>query len=164
MQKSRSEALNDYLKWRELVFSVTNAQVEDVPGQPDRVYGAIMDVGLSNDFIITVTAFATGEASLRTTIGGGAIGLGGDKFIAECAKQIITWAQSLIKTTRLVTNHTLPQGKKVYFYFLTTAGLMLNESTLEEVSAQAHPFHEMFSRFTTIKARSEELLKAVVSE
>lgn len=164
MQKSSSEALNDYLKWRDIVFSVTSAQIEDVPGEPDRVYCAIMDVGLSNDFIITVTAFATGEASLRTTIGGGAIGLGGDKFIAEYAKQIITRAQSLIKTTRLVTNHSLPQGKKVYFYFLTTAGLMLSESTIEEAYAQTHPFHEMFSRFTAIKARSEELLKGVVSK
>ena len=159
MQTLSSEALNDYLKWRDQVFSVTRAQGEDGPDQPDRVYGVIMDVGLSNDFMITVTAFATGESSLRTTVGGGAIGLGGDKFIAEHAKQIVTIAQSLMKTTRLINNHNLPQGEKVYFYFLTPSRLMLSESTVEETYSQTHPFHEMFSRFTAIKARSEELLK-----
>ena len=159
MQKSSSEALNDYLKWRDIVFSVTSAQVEDVPGQPDRVHGVIMDVALSNDFIITVTAFATGESSLRTTVGGGAIGLGGDKFIAEYAKQIITMAQSLVMNTRRINDHSLPQDKKVNFYFLASSGLMLSESTVEEVYAKTHPFHAMFSRFTAIKGRSEELLK-----
>jgi len=159
MQTLSSEALNDYLKWRDVVFSVTRAQGEDGPDQPDRVYGAIMDVGLSNDFVITVTAFATGESSLRTTVGGGAIGLGGDPFIADHAKQIVTLAQSLLKTTVPMNNHGLPQGKKVYFYFLTPSGLMLSESTVEETYSQTHPFHEIFSRFTAIKARSEELLK-----
>jgi len=157
MQTLSSEALNDYLKWRDVVFSVTRAQGEDGPDQPDRVYGVIMDVGLSNDFVITVTAFATGESSLRTTVGGGALGLGGDKFIAEQAKQIVTLAQSIMKTTRRMNNHDLPRGKKVYFYFLTPSGLTLTESTVEEVHSQTHPLHEMFSRFTAIKARSEEL-------
>jgi hypothetical protein len=122
MRISSSEALNDYLKWRELVFSVTSGQVEDMSDLPDRAYGVIMDVGLSNDFIITVTAFATGESSLRTTIGGGAIGLGGDKLRAEYAKQITTMAQSLIKTTRLITNHSLPKKKKSIFTFLLQLG------------------------------------------
>jgi hypothetical protein len=159
MQTLNSEALNDYLKWRDVVFSVTRAQVEDGTDQPDRVYGVIMDVGLSNDFVITITAFQTGESSLRTTVGGGAIGLGGDKVIAEHAKQIVTLAQSLLKTTRRMNIHNLPQGKEVHFYFLTPSGLMLSESTVEQVYARSHPFHEMFSRFTAIKARSEELLK-----
>ena len=159
MQTLNSEALDDYLKWREMVFSVTRAQVEDGPDQPDRVYGVIMDVGLSNDFVISITAFATGESSLRTTVGGGAIGLGSDPFIAGQAKQIVILAQSLLKTTRRMNHHHLPQGKEVYFYFLTPAGLMLTESTVEETYSQTHPFHEMFSRFTAIKARSEELLK-----
>jgi hypothetical protein len=159
MQTLSSEALDDYLKWREVVFSVTRAQGEDVSDPSERVYGVIMDVGLSNNFVITVTAFATGESSLRTTVGGGAIGLGGDLFIAEQAKQIVTLAQLLRKNTRLTNHHDLPQGKRVYFYFLTSSGFMRIESTVEETYSQTHPFHEMFSRFTAIKARSEELLK-----
>ena len=159
MQTLNSEALHEYLRWRDFVFSVTSTQVEDAPGQPDRVYGVIMDVGLSNDFVITITAFASGESSLRTTVGGGALGLGGDPRIAEHAKHIVALAQSLKGNARPTDRQNLPLGKGVNFYFLTRTGLLLSESTVEETFSRAHPFHEMFSRFTAIKSRSEELLK-----
>lgn len=159
-KKPKSESLEDYLKWRGVVFSVSNMQVEVATDQPGRVFGVIMDVGLSDDFIITITAFPTGESSLRTTIGGGAIGLGGDEFIAQHAKRIVNLAQSLIEKARPINNHNLPKPQKVFFYFLTTSGLMLSETSVEETSAQNHPFHEMFGWFTEIKRRSEELTQA----
>ena len=159
-KKSNPEALNDYLRWREVVFSATSAQVEVVTSQPNQVYGMIMDVGLSDDFIISITAFPTGESSLRTTVGGGAIGLGGDEFIAQHAKQIVKLAQSLSEKARRIDKHNLPKSQKVYFYFLTTSGLMLSETTVQETSAQNHPFYEIFGRFTEIKRRSEELTMA----
>jgi hypothetical protein len=159
-KKSNSPVLEDYLKWRDIVFAVSNTQVEVVIDQPRRVYGVIMDVGLSDDFIITITAFPTGESSLRTTIGGGAIGLGGDELIAQHAKRIVILAQSLIEKAKQIDNHNLPESQKVYFYFLTTSGLMLSETIVEETSAPNHPFHEMFGWFTEIKRRSEELTKA----
>ena len=159
MQTLHSEALQDYLKWRDVVFSVTNGQVDDVQDQPDRVYGVIMDVGLSDEFVITITAFASGESSLRTTVGGGGIGLGGDPQIAGHARHIVSLAQSLRMTARPTDRPNLPPGKGVYFYFLSPAGLSLSQSTVEELYAPAHPLREMFARFTAIKARSEELLK-----
>jgi hypothetical protein len=158
-KKSNPEALSDYLRWRDGIFTVTSAQVDVLTNQPNQVYGVIMDVGLSDDFIITIAAFAKGESSLRTTIGGGAMGLGSNEYIADQAKHIITLAQPLIKTTRLINNHNLPKSKEIYFYFLTTSGLMRSETTVEEADNQTHPFHEMFGRFTAIKSRSEELRK-----
>ena len=159
MQTLSSEALNEYLKWRDVVFSVTSQQVDDIQDQPDRVFGVIMDVGLSNEFVITITAFASAESSLRTTVGGGAIGLGGDPLIAEHAKHIVFLAQSRRMTAGPIDHPGLPPGKEVYFYFLTPAGLRLSRSTMEEIYSPAHPLREMFSRFTAIKARSEELLR-----
>ena len=159
-KKSIHNALSEYLRWREAIFSVSSAQVDVVTDQPNQVYGVIMDVGLSDDFIISITAFPTGESSLRTTVGGGAIGLGTDEFIAEHAKRIVVSAQSLVENARQINNHNLPKSQRVYFYFLTTSGLMLSETTLEETSAQNHPFREMFERFTEIKRRSEELTMA----
>src|SRR5690242_19361037 len=91
--KSNPEALGDYSKWRDGVFTVTSSQVAVMTDQPNQVYGVIMDVGLSDDFIITITAFATGESSLRTSIGGGAMGLGSNEYIAEHAKQIVVLGQ-----------------------------------------------------------------------
>ncbi len=159
-KKSNPEALSNYLSWRDGIFTVTSDQVDILIDQPNQVYGVIMDVGLSDDFIITITAFPTGESSVRTTIGGGAIGLGGDEFIAEHAKRIVMLAQPLLEKVRQINNHNLPKSQKVYFYFLTTSGLMLSESTVEETAAENYPFYEMFGRFTEIKRRSEELAKA----
>src|SRR5689334_2249864 len=108
MQTLSSEAPNEYLKWRDVVFSVTSQQVDDLQDQPDRAYGVIMDVGLSNEFVITITAFASGDSSLRTTVGGGAIGLGGDPMIAEHARHIVSLAQSRGRTTELIDHPVLP--------------------------------------------------------
>ena len=159
-KKSNPEALSDYLRWRNGIFTVTGGQVDVVTDQPNQVYGVIMDVGLSDDFTITISAFPTGESSVRTTVGGGVIGLGSNEFIAEHAKHIVNLAQSRIEKARQISKHDLPKSQKVYFYFLTTSGLRLSETTIEEMSAQDHPFHEMFGRFTEIKTRSEELTKA----
>lgn len=159
-KKSNPEPLNDYLRWREVVFAVQSAQVGIVTELPKQVFGVIMDVGLSDDFIISISAFASGESSVRTTVGGGAIGLGGDESIAEHARHIVALAQSLIEKSRLADNHELPKSRMAYFYFLTTSGVMIKESTIEEISAQNHPFYEMFARFNAIKTRSEELTMA----
>ena len=158
-KKPNPEILSEYLKWRDVVFSINSAQVEIVTDKPDQVYGVIMDVGLAEDFIITITAFPTGESSLMTTIGGGAIGLGGDEYIADHATHIVRLAQPLIEKTKPTGNHNLPKSQRVYFYFLTISGLMISQATVDEAYAQNHPFHEMFERFTAIKTRSEELTK-----
>jgi hypothetical protein len=158
-KKPISEALRDYLSWRDVVFSVNSPQVGVVTDQPHQVYGVIMDVVLEDEFIITTTAFASGESSLRTTIGGGTIGLGGDENVAEHAKHIVMLAQPLIAIAKPIGNHNLSKSKKVYFYFLTTSGLMLSETTLDETYDQTHPFHEIYARFLAIKTRSEELTK-----
>ncbi|MEA2007753.1 MAG: tetratricopeptide repeat protein [Chloroflexota bacterium] len=152
-----TEALAEYLEWRDVVFAVTSDQVDISTDNPNQVYGVIMDVGLSDDFIISITAFPTGESSLRTTVGGGVIGLGGDEFIAEHAKNIVILAQSLSERATQINNHNLPNSQAVYFYFLTPSGLMLSEASLTEITAQSHPLYEIFVQFSEIKARSEEL-------
>jgi hypothetical protein len=159
-QKKTNRRLNDYLRWRDGVFTVPASQVDVLTDQPNQVYGVIMDVGISNDFTITIIAFPTGESSLLATVGGGAIGLGSNEYIGERAKRIVMLAQSLIEKTRRINNHNLPKSNQVYFYFLTTSGLMLYETTVKEADAKTHPFHEMFGRFTEIKIRYEELSKA----
>ena len=149
--------LSEYHKWRDVIFSVTSDQVGVSGDKANQVYGVVMDVGLSDNFIISITAFPTGESSLRTTIGGGTIGLGGDEIIAKLAQQIVTSAQSLAEKATQTNDHNLPKSQVVYFYFLTTSGLMLRETSVKEAYAHNHPLHEIFIQFTKIKTRSEEL-------
>lgn len=159
-KESYPEKRREYLQWRNVVFSITSIQVGVLSDQSHQVYGVIMDVGITDDFIISITAFPTGESSLMTTVGGGVIGLGGDQIIADHAKHIISLAQPLIEKAKKIGEHNLPTSQTVYFYLLTTSGLMKTQATVNEAYAPNHPFHEMFERFTAIKTRSEELTKA----
>jgi hypothetical protein len=84
--------------------------------------------------------------------------LGGDKEISEQAQAIVRLAQLLVDTTKPTGNYdNLPVSGEIYFYFLTTSGVRLYESGLKEVQAQAHPFNEIFTRFSTIKGRADQL-------
>ena len=161
MSKMSSDILADYLRWRDVIFSVSIDQVDKATGEPDQVYGVVMDVGLSDEFVISITAFPTGESSLRTTVGGGVTGLGNDQTIAGHAAQIVHLAQSLVDETKPASDHSLPGAQMVFFYFLTTSGLRSYTTPIKEVDSQdQHHFHEIFNRFTAIKVRSEELTKA----
>jgi hypothetical protein len=146
------EVSPDYQKWREGIFSVVGEQVDVSSNQPDQVYGVIMDVGLGDDdgtpvdakLVITETAFASGEASLQTSFGGGITGLGGAEEVSEQAKQIVGLAQALVSITESANNRDLPGSGRIYFYFLTTSGVRFYNGSIKELDAQGHPFNEIF--------------------
>ena len=149
---------DEYLRWRELIFSITTAQLEMVMEEPNTVYGVIMDDGQSDLFVITIVAWANGEASLKTTIGGGVIGLGFDEYMKNEAKEIVKLAQSLVMNASLVNSHEMPESGKVRFYFLTTSGIRFSESGLSEVVSAEHPFNGLFSRFGIFKNASDKIM------
>ena len=166
-KKSKTVEISpDYQKWRDGIFSVVGEQVDVPSNQLDQVYGVIMDVGLGDDdgtpvdaqLVITEAAFASGEASLKTTFGGGVIGLGGAEEVSEHAKQIISSAQALVPITKPATNRDLPMSGRIYFYFLTTSGVRFYSCSIKEVDAQGHLFNEIFARFTLIKRQADEIM------
>jgi hypothetical protein len=160
------EVSPDYQKWRDGIFSVVGEQVDVPSNQPDQVYGVIMDVGLGDDdgtpvdakFVITETAFASGEASLQTSFGGGIIGLGGAEEVSEQAKQIVGLAQALVPITEPANNRDLPGSGRIYFYVLTTSGVRFYSGSIKELDTQEHPFNEIFARFTIIKRQADEIM------
>src|SRR5689334_22426210 len=85
--KPSSEPLLLYLEWRKSIFAVepkTSKLNED-----ETVYGLVMDLGLVADknqmsdkkLVVSVTAFASLEASLRNSSGSGIMGLGQDELV-----------------------------------------------------------------------------------
>jgi hypothetical protein len=155
--------LPDYVKWREMIFKVTAAQgglTNDAPGQ---VYGVVMDVGLvgpgraGEAFVISESAFATGEASLKTAFGGGVFGLGGDAKVAEHAKQIVRAAGALSGAAKPVNDFPLPTVAQVYFYFLTTSGVRVYQCQINDLRS-GHPYAELFGRFSEIKKKADSIM------
>src|SRR5687767_13046226 len=103
-KKPNMKTTEDYQRWRELIFAVQPEQVEGSKSDANRVYGVIMDIGqidrrTSTHWAISLSAFPTGEATFRPTVGGGVIGLGGDPKVAQAAQEIVQIAQGLLPET-----------------------------------------------------------------
>jgi len=126
--------------------------------EPNTVYGAILDVAETNLFVITTATWINGESSLKTSVGGGVIGLGFDEFMKNQAKETVKTAQSLLMSAQLVQEHEMPASGNVYFYFLTTSGIRRSESRLVEVLSTQHPFNGLLSQFGVFKTASDRIM------
>ena len=166
-KKREFDLRDDYVAWRDFIFSVQSNQVGISDNQPQQVYGVVLDVGLANEdgsapvknMVITMTAFASGESSLKTSFGGGVFGLGdNNEVVATSAKHIIELAQALQVKTQPTSNFELPESGKVYFYFLTTSEIRKYACEIKDASVKGHLFNPIFALFTLIKNESDRIM------
>lgn len=153
----------DYPKWRQVIFSVQPNQVGISSQEKDKVYGLLMDFGMVDrvsgaHFVLSTTAFPTGEASFRPTVGGGFVGLGNDAKVASTAKDLNILAQKLLEQTKLTNDTSLPAPGYARFYFLTTSGIRVYEAHINELQKQEHPFFEVLRGFSYIRQFAEKLI------
>ena len=102
-KKQELKATDDYTNWRKMVFSLQPESAQVSSKEIDRVFGIVMDdVKLdeaSNTlWAISQTAFASGESSLKSTVGMGVIGLGvgkNEENIFTAVQQLVELAQQL---------------------------------------------------------------------
>ena len=155
------EVSAEYLKWRSVIFAVKGEMVGVSSKQPDQVYGVVADIAFPDpekSFAVSLTAFASGEASLKSTFGSGITGLGGKEEIALQAKNIILEAQNLLNKTKLVKEFPAVNSNNVFFYFLTTSGVRYHEVKMKDVLLRKHPYWEVFHRFSMIKHYADRLM------
>jgi hypothetical protein len=157
------ETSQTYLKWRDMIFTITPGQVGVSNDQPDKVYGVLMDIGLVDQqthktFALSLTAFPTGESSFQPTLGGGVIGLGNDEKVAQNAKALVNIAQSLIEKTKSTQDYSLPEMGLVQFFFLTTSGVRVYSEHLNTMQTPGNPFYRMLQGFGFIRESAERLM------
>ena len=153
---------NNYRQWRSQILTIRPEQVGE-PANGTQVYGVIMDIGLvdiaSNaPWVISLSAFATGEASFYPTPGGGFSGLGGDSRVSQTAQQIIAIAQTLQSMTEPITDVTLPEPGMVQFLFFTPEGLRQLKGHLHELQTPNHPTLPLLNRFGRIRQFADWLI------
>jgi len=107
--------------------------------------------------VISLTAFSSGEASLKTTFGSGVLGLGGRKEISDQTKNIILSAQKLLDQATPTEEYASVKPKNVFFYLLTTSGVRCHEARLKDFPMRKDPFWEIFHRFSTIKNYADRM-------
>ncbi|MCB9662748.1 MAG: hypothetical protein H6732_01450 [Alphaproteobacteria bacterium] len=97
----------------------------DPAGPPERVLGAVMDIGVG-DSGLTVVAMEDGSVSLYTSRGGGALGMGAVPSVAEAAAAFRAQALAFRDELEVLDDPVppWPPGGRAAF-FLVTAGATL---------------------------------------
>jgi hypothetical protein len=161
-QRPNVKATEAYQEWRKLIFAVPPEQAGLSRSDANRVYGVIMDVGQMDarsaaHWALSLSAFSTGEASFRPTVGGGAIGLGEDPKVAQAAQEIVQIAQGLLPKTSPTQDTSLPEPGVIQFFFLTTNGVHMVKGSLDQFQKPESPFLQFVSRFAFIQQFADQI-------
>jgi hypothetical protein len=126
-------AVDRYLALREVAFSThpEDVEVQITPGK-EQVYGVIVEYQ-TDDALVTVTAFASGDASYYRSTGGGKIGGRREPTVAGAARALVALAQVQLADLPAVKDYPTPKPGNVRIYALTTTGLRSAEEVREDI-------------------------------
>ena len=154
----------EYEQWRELMFNVPAEQVGASKSNPDQVYGVLMDIGMIDSqtaarWAISMSAFLSGEASFRPTVGGGCVGLGGNPKIAQVAEDIVQLAQTIQPKAFPADDRALPEPGLVQFFFLTPGGIHCVADDLDTLQRKPDDtLCTMLNKFGIIRQFAEQTI------
>jgi hypothetical protein len=93
----------------------------DAAGAADQPYGLITEFR-QGETVVTMTAFATGDASLYFSTGGGIIGGVGKPEVAELARTTVKAVEPLVPQLERSNSVDMPGPGDYCFYVLTPGG------------------------------------------
>ena len=142
---------NPYPGFRKGAFTITPQQLElTLPEDKTSVFGVLLDVGMEGA-IMTLVAYATGDASMYLSTGGGVIGGGLHKTVNDAAKNYLKKAQTYFVAAETTDATDTPQLNEVFFYFLTNKGVYRGKDQMDNI----------LKRFSAWTALFEEANKVV---
>jgi hypothetical protein len=138
-------AVDRYLALREVAFSThpEDVDVQATPGK-EQVYGVIVEYQVE-DALVTVTAFASGDASYYRSTGGGKIGGRREPTVAGAARSLVALAQVQLTDLPVVKDYPTPKPGSVRIYALTTAGLRSAEEVRADIQDPQNRLAALFA-------------------
>jgi len=136
----------------EVVYANLRAQaLETSPSRfaalPDRQaadpYGALMEMGISNS-VVTLVAFADGDASLYYKTGGGMKGGIVHEPVRKAAKEFVALAKRALPQMERAAGSPLPEADRVRFYVLTPQGNLTTETDRETLGESEGALTDLF--------------------
>jgi hypothetical protein len=114
-------------------------------GLPDdtAVYGAAMEIGMANT-VITLVCFATGDASMYYSTGGGSLGGGNIPAVRAEAIRMVDVYKDLVELLPPVDLVEIPTVGRTGFAAMTAAGLRSDSSPTASIVAGATPLIILF--------------------
>jgi hypothetical protein len=133
-----------YLNLREVALGASPADIgiaaEPKPGEP---YGILMEMGWP-EATVTLISFASGDASLYFSTGGGMLGGGAHESVTKAAKRFVSLAGDYIDEMEAVSGYPLPAVGKVRFYALTPQGILALEADEQDLGRQRSEYSPLF--------------------
>jgi hypothetical protein len=108
------------------------------------LFGIIMDMDIGGE-TATLVAFETGDASLYLSTGGGVIGGGTHRSVAEAARRFIASARAVRSSVSRAEGFPRPGRGEATFYLLTTEGTFTATRTEEGLAHGGDAFSALFS-------------------
>jgi len=135
---------NTYPELRQVAFSI-NPEKLGLNFENDKtiVYGVIMDWEMGGATASTIS-YATGDASLYLSSGGGVIGGGQHQNVSSAAKQFVSVAQKYLGKAQKTETSQLPDQNEIKFYLLTNKGIYLGIEKMENFENNSSEWMELF--------------------
>jgi hypothetical protein len=141
-QTEPDEGREMYKTLRDQIFSVSSADLGLPPGTTP--YGAVMEFDVGHE-TVTVVAYATGDASIYFSNGGGMIGGVGQPEIAEAAKAFVEATRAVSGSLSTADGFPRPVAAEVRFYVLTTEGVLTVAASIEAVASGSDTLSSLFN-------------------
>lgn len=110
--------------------------------KPTEPWGVVMDWGVGGG-TATAVAMSDGSASVYFSNGGGLMGGKGIEPVRVAAQKAVELARSVDLPKEPTTAYPLPEASRVFFYFLTDAGVFALRTSEQELNSPSHPLRKV---------------------
>ncbi len=117
-----------YMRLRYQALTTVAARL-GLPGElkPNDPYGVIMEMGIPKS-VVTLAAFADGDARLYYKTGGGMVGGISHEKVRRAAQEFVALSRKVLGRMAKTTEYPLPETDRVRFYVLTPRGVFTTET------------------------------------
>jgi hypothetical protein len=117
-----------YIGLRKQALEMSPASIDGaVRSDNIRPWGILMEIGYPQG-VATLVSFATGDASLYFSTGGGVLGGIAQESVGSAARRFVSMAQHHAGLMETATSFPLPDPGKVKFYALVREGALTAEA------------------------------------
>lgn len=114
-------------------------------GRRPRVWGSMMELGLSSGHVATLVVFADGTTSLYSSAGGGIVGSGSQRTVRLASDEFMEAATAANRGMTDAAESPIPAPGRVRFYLRTNAGLRTAEAGEVELKAGTHALSALYT-------------------
>ena len=133
-----------YMRLRYQALTTIAARL-GLPGElkPNDPYGVVMEMEIPRS-VVTLAAFADGDARLYYKTGGGMVGGISHENVRRAAQEFVGLSRKVLGRMTKVTEYPLPETDRVRFYVLTPRGVLTTETDRQRLGETASDLSALF--------------------